>query len=126
MHLLATRRGQSTAEYAVVIAFVLAAVIGMQTYVKRALQAKYRMASFAVSQVKPAAGQLTGYTNLEQYEPYYAKASSFTERKDIYDEKFEKGGKVTRTGALSESVRNAGGTQEELNATALTKDQNWQ
>lgn len=34
------RRGQNTAEYAILIGLVVAAAIGMQTYVKRGLQAK--------------------------------------------------------------------------------------
>jgi len=39
------RHGQNTAEYAIVIAIVLGAVIGMQTFVRRALNAKVADAS---------------------------------------------------------------------------------
>jgi Flp pilus assembly pilin Flp len=34
------RKGQNTAEYAILIALIIAAAIGMQTYVKRGLQAR--------------------------------------------------------------------------------------
>jgi hypothetical protein len=39
------RQGQSTAEYAIIIALVLGAVIGMQTFVRRALNARIADAS---------------------------------------------------------------------------------
>jgi len=39
------KRGQSTLEYGVVIAVVVAALISMQTYVKRGIQGKLRQAS---------------------------------------------------------------------------------
>jgi len=35
-------RGQSTAEYAIVIGLVIAAAVGMQVYVKRSLQGKIK------------------------------------------------------------------------------------
>ena len=38
--LLQKNKAQSTAEYAILIALVVAAVVGMQTYVKRGLQAR--------------------------------------------------------------------------------------
>lgn len=36
------KKAQSTAEYAILIGLVIAAVVGMQTYVKRGLQARVR------------------------------------------------------------------------------------
>lgn len=43
--MLLNKRAQSTLEYAVIIAVVVAALIAMQAYVKRGLQGKYRQAS---------------------------------------------------------------------------------
>jgi Flp pilus assembly pilin Flp len=43
--LFRNRKAQSTAEYAVLIALVVAAVVGMQTYVKRGVQARVKDAS---------------------------------------------------------------------------------
>ena len=42
LRLLRNKRAQTTAEYAILIALVVAAVVGMQTYVKRGLQARYK------------------------------------------------------------------------------------
>jgi hypothetical protein len=58
------RKGQSTAEYAIVIGLVIAAAIAMQVYVKRSMQAKMKDAS---DYNDPAATMLT----TKQYEPNY-------------------------------------------------------
>lgn len=42
MFLKRGKKGQSTAEYAILIGLIIAAAIGMQTYVKRGMQAKLR------------------------------------------------------------------------------------
>ena len=75
-----TRRwmhGQSTAEYAIVIALVLGALIGMQTYVRRSINARLADAS---DNVLPATqqGAQPGTAPLHyQFEPNYA-SSNFT------------------------------------------------
>ena len=59
-------RGQSTAEYAILISLVVAAVIAMQTYAKRALQARIRgAATYMTNQMG----------NRTQYEPYYLQSN---------------------------------------------------
>jgi Flp pilus assembly pilin Flp len=58
------RKGQSTAEYAIVIGLVIAAAVAMQVYVKRGIQAKMKDAS---DYNDPAASMLT----TKQYEPDY-------------------------------------------------------
>lgn len=70
------KRAQSTAEYAILIAIVVGALIGMQVYVRRGLQGRIRdvVDSPAMISVTPT-GQ--GLTNLDvsfsgdQFEPYY-------------------------------------------------------
>lgn len=119
--------GQSTAEYAVVIALVLAAAIGMQTYIKRTLQARYKKATQTLTSITPLAAQTGDFGNwsaLQQYEPYYAKSDITTERKDNFQEVYDKG-KTTRTGVLSQSDRQVGGFQEESDATKLAQDDSW-
>ena len=56
------KRAQSLVEYAILISIVIAALVGMQVYVKRGLQAKYKG---AVDSTGDAVG-------IKQYEPYYA------------------------------------------------------
>ena len=67
-------KGQSTAEYAILIALVVAAVIAMQTYAKRALQGKVRDASLYL------VDQTSNMGNTIQYEPYYLHSEFQTTR----------------------------------------------
>ena len=72
------RNGQSTAEYAIVLSIVIAAVIGMQVYVKRGLQAKVKgaMDHFATGVTGNAGGAPGGgIGTVAQYEPYYANTN---------------------------------------------------
>ncbi|MEK7308303.1 MAG: hypothetical protein AAB089_04460, partial [Nitrospirota bacterium] len=65
-------KAQSTAEYAIVIGLVIAAVVGMQLYVKRKLQGKIRDATNYIDPNVPATGKYgIGGTTANQYEPYY-------------------------------------------------------
>ena len=64
--------GQNTAEYALLIALVVAGVIAMQTYTQRSLQAKMRDASQYMTTSDATA--MPGITATDQYEPYYQKS----------------------------------------------------
>ncbi len=59
------RKAQNTAEYALLIALVVAGVIAMQTYAQRALQARVHDASQYMASTTSGIGSST------QYEPYY-------------------------------------------------------
>lgn len=63
--LLTNKKAQQTAEYALLISLVVAAVIAMQTYAQRAIQARIRDAS----QYMATQTSELGTTN--QYEAYY-------------------------------------------------------
>jgi Flp pilus assembly pilin Flp len=62
---LKNKKAQNTAEYALLIALVVAGVIAMQTYAQRSLQARMRDAGHYLQQTTNKVG------NTEQYEPYY-------------------------------------------------------
>lgn len=62
------RKGQNTAEYALLISLVVAAIIAMQTYAQRTLQARVRDAS------QYLATQTSGIGTTNQYEPYYLQS----------------------------------------------------
>jgi Flp pilus assembly pilin Flp len=64
---LKNRKAQNTAEYALLIALVVAGVIAMQTYAQRALQARIH----DVSQYMATTDGVNGIGNSTQYEPYY-------------------------------------------------------
>ena len=83
------KRAQSTAEYAIVIALVIAAAVAMQVYVKRGLQAKVK----GTVDFNPDPTVFKG----KQYEPYYSESNMDTTREAREMTKTEQSGKVTRS-----------------------------
>jgi hypothetical protein len=77
MRIFRNKKAQNTAEYAILIALVIAAAMAIQTYVKRGLQAKVRDA--VISYTDDATVSQLGTTG--QYEPYYLQ-SDFTTTQD--------------------------------------------
>ena len=59
---LATRRGQSTLEYAVLIAVVIGALVSMQIYLKRGTQGKLRSAGDQVGEQFNPYGTVYNFT----------------------------------------------------------------
>ena len=117
MHRLMSKRAQSTAEYAVVIAIVLGAVIGMQTYVKRGLQARYKDVTKAFTD-SGGTFEGTDLTAKLQYEPYYASQNITTTIDEHYSEKMEAKDKVTRNDVLSGRKRQPGSFTKEIGYSA--------
>jgi uncharacterized protein (UPF0333 family) len=74
--LIKNKKAQQTAEYALLISLVVAAVIAMQTYAQRTIQARIRDAS----QYMAAQTGSLGSTN--QYEPYYLETDYDVQRDD--------------------------------------------
>lgn len=75
------KKAQQTAEYAILIALVVGAVIAMQTYAQRTIQARIRGASQFLA-LNTDAG--TGIMGTEmQYEPYYLNSTYAQTRDDI-------------------------------------------
>ena len=66
---LKNRKAQNTAEYALLIALVVAGVIAMQTYAQRAMQARIHDAS---TYMTTSTGNIG---NSYQYEPYYLQSN---------------------------------------------------
>jgi len=104
---LKNKRAQSTAEYAVVIALVIAAAVAMQAYVKRSMQGGIK---FAVDKL-----QKQGAAD-QQYEPYYLQSEYNTNTKSYTDTvQTEAGGKVVREfGVGGAKTTNRRGTQKIL------------
>ena len=74
--LIRNKKAQQTAEYALLIALVVAAVIAMQTYAQRAIQARIKGASDYLADQTSALGAQN------QYEPYYLESSYQVSRDD--------------------------------------------
>ncbi len=84
--MILNRRGQNTAEYAILIALVIAVAVAMQTYVKRSVQGGVK---YTVDKLKKDTGQ---------YEPYYLESEYQTTQKAFQDtEETKLGGEVVRT-----------------------------
>lgn len=75
MRIFRNKHGQNTAEYAILIALVIAAAMAIQTYVKRGLQAKVRDA--VIYYATDADVSTLGAT--QQYEPYYLQSDFDTQ-----------------------------------------------
>ena len=92
MRRLFNKRAQSTLEYAILIAVVVGALIGMQTYVKRGLQGRLRVATDDVgSQFEPA------LTTVDQTIDHGAYTGSYNIAEDGTVKKEESGRRVEYT-----------------------------
>ncbi len=108
MFRLKNKKGQNTAEYAILIALIVGAAVAMQTYVKRGLQGRVKDA------VDSLASGTTGIGTTEQYEPYYLESSYDVTTQSKQQEEYLAGGSVERTIAAGdeETRRATGGYQE--------------
>ncbi len=77
-------RGQGITEYGICLVIILLACLGMQTYIKRGLQGRYK------DTVDNMTGQVPGA--LPQYEPYYRTVSTMTHEKSMMDVTLSPGG----------------------------------
>ena len=96
--------GQSTAEYAIIIALVLGAVVGMQTYVRRALNARIADASDSVLPDTVATG--SSEARSYQFEPNYTQSNFLS------DTKVGSAGDVNTPSAVSLSDADTDGISE--------------
>jgi Flp pilus assembly pilin Flp len=110
------KKAQQTAEYALLISLVVAAVIAMQTYAQRTIQARIRDASSYLTSQTSALGT----TN--QYEPYYLESSYDVVRDDteteIQSQRADNSG-LFQVDSVSNRVRLEGGSQRSNYDTAF-------
>ena len=118
---LLNRRGQSVTEYAVVFSVVAAAVIGMQLFVKRGLQAKTK----DVTDFYTNAGG-TGIAQTKQYEPYYTADGQYNIKTENqpYEEEMTAGGKIARKDINDKTTRKSDRDAE--SKVDLSLDDSWQ
>lgn len=109
------KEGQSTVEYALIIGVIVAALVGMQTYVKRGLQARYHDGmNFLAAEVNTGAAGL-GTTG--QYEPYYQNSDYSVTQDRNEDETVLARGQTTRTLTQDDRTRAINGFEESLDTT---------
>lgn len=102
------RRGQNTAEYAILIGLVVAAALGIQTYVKRGLQGRMKDAGDAYYDTVTGSSDWTLVSNAaavvwttKQFEPGIDSDGVYSKMtEDVTEDKetsyMEKGGKASR------------------------------
>lgn len=88
LRILRNKKGQNTAEYAVLIGLVVAVLLTMQTYVKRGIQGKMKSVSDDFTTEMKATDK--------QFEPGYLSSQSTQESSDYEKSTTETGGAVTR------------------------------
>jgi hypothetical protein len=86
-------RAQTTAEYAILIALVVAAVTAMQVYVKRGLQGKVKDVVDDMGTKMPGLAS----TDTKQYEPYYLQSTGSTSQNSTDSETVAAGGASQRS-----------------------------
>lgn len=94
------KKAQTTAEYAILIAIVVGAVVAMQVYVRRGLQGRVKDAVDHVGTYTETLGEAGGAPiafSTSQYEPYYQRGTQATNQDSNSDENLLQGGGVTRT-----------------------------
>ena len=99
------KKAQNTAEYAILISLVVAAIIAMQVYVQRGLQGRIRDAvkGYLVDQTNPQG--VVGLGRTAQYEPYYLSSSYNVVRT-------EETGQILRPGTLNAITASADSTRD--------------
>jgi hypothetical protein len=110
-------KGQSLAEYAILLAVVVGATVAMQVYNRRTIQAQYKQvgdkvaADIAISLALPAGG-------VKQYEPYYASSNYTVGQARTATERTSFGGILTRSDIDETTTR----TGQEATGGASTLD----
>lgn len=96
------KRGQNTAEYAILIGVIVAAAIAMQVYVRRGMQA--RVKDGVDHSMNMDSG---GVFNTSQYEPYYMDSNTQTTQDSEQRDEFQVGGDFDRF-VLNETITRTG------------------
>ena len=121
--ILKNKRAQQTAEYALLISLVVAAVVAMQTYAQRALQGRIRQGAIYMKNQTDTKFDPTGAASTKlQYAPYYL-TSEYQVTKDENTDDFYSKAEGFGIDQISNTTRDAGGFKEENFNTGDTS--NW-
>ena len=102
---LNSRKGQNTAEYAILIGVIVAAAIAMQIYIRRGMQARIKDAvDFTQTADDDAGGNI--FTQ-SQYEPYYMQTDYQTTQDAQTSEQLQVGGGIIKN-SISEATQRTG------------------
>lgn len=102
---LNSKKGQNTAEYAILIGVIVAAAIAMQIYLRRGMQARMKGAIDYTMTADDDAGVGVEIFNQSQYEPYYMSTNFETVQSSQVAEMHGTGGSVTRESMSDTTTR---------------------
>ena len=128
--MLSVRKGQSVAEYAILLSLVIAAAVAMQVYVRRGLQARMKKGTDAFTgitqDITPGTGAGTAtFGALDQYEPYYQE-SAYSRYQENVEQEHMGGGKIIKEKVSDISAAAAGGYEQQATAdNRATRDAKW-
>lgn len=97
------KRAQTTAEYAILIALVVGAVVAMQVYVKRGIQGRVKDVVDHTGTGGEVAGENLTLSG-SQYEPYYSQSTASTNQQTGSTENILTGGATSRSSTTSVSA----------------------
>ncbi len=128
--MLRIKKGQSIAEYAVLLSLVIAAAVAMQIYVKRGIQAKIKSGTDAFTDAGAGTeitveGKTATLKALSQYEPYYQE-SQYERYQENIEQEHLGGGKVVKEKVSDITAAKAGGYDKQATARDKgTREQAW-
>jgi uncharacterized protein (UPF0333 family) len=103
---LNSKKGQNTAEYAILIGVIVAAAIAMQIYVRRGMQARVKDA--VDYSMTGANNEMGNFFTQKQYEPYYLQTNYTTTQASVASESLQQGGGVIRDSSTGETTQRTG------------------
>ncbi|MFA6217552.1 MAG: hypothetical protein WDL87_07910 [Candidatus Omnitrophota bacterium] len=97
------KRAQTTAEYAILIALVIGAVVAMQIYVKRGIQGRIKETVDFVGTNGTVGNSNFSFTT-NQYEPYYICSTSNSNQNMVENQNYQANGNVARNTTANSRV----------------------
>lgn len=127
--MLRIRKGQSIAEYAVLLSLVIAAAVAMQIYVKRGIQARVKAGTDAYTSVTDTITvdtKIASFSAIPQYEPYYQE-SEYERYQENIEQEHLGGGKIAKEKVSDITAAKAGGYDKQAagKTTKTTRDAIW-
>lgn len=121
------RRAQSVAEYSILFAIVLGAVVGMQVYMRRSINARIKASSDSFAGITANFSIDNNTTavfgQLYHYEPYYSESAYTRYREDVTQEHMG-GGKIVRE-KVADISASRGYEHQVGAANASNKESQW-
>jgi len=117
-------KGQTVAEYAILLSLVVAAAVAMQVYVKRGLQARVKKGTDAFTGITGTIDSGTGVTRpfdaQDQYEPYYQESEYNRYQENVKREKVNAGA-IAIEKVADITASKAGGFDQQTGGDATTR-----